>query len=79
MGLAWDHPISMGNKWNFTKYVAIPYGQVSYHVWDWYGTIPYHSHTRSYGEHVELYEIRSNPIGKDNRMLLNEDSHYLWV
>jgi len=25
------------------------------------------------------YTVHSNPIAKDNKMELNEDSHYLWV
>ena len=68
MGLTHIIPIpdAMGNVWNFTKYVEIPY-ECSAIIWYHYGTDPYHSHTRCYGECMELYEIRRNPIVKDNR------------
>ena len=68
MGLTHIIPIpdAMGNVWNFTKYVEIPY-ECSAIIWCHYGTDPYHSHTRCYGECMELYEIRRNPIVKDNR------------
>ena len=56
----------MGNIWNFTKYVAVP-DECSAIIWYHYGTDPYHSHTRCYGEYMELYEILRNPIVKDNR------------
>ena len=68
MGLLHTIPLinTMGNIWNFTKYVAVPY-KCSAIIWYHYGTDPYHSHTRCYGECMELYEIRRNPIVKDNR------------
>ena len=45
MGLLHTIPLinTMGNIWNFTKYVAIPY-ECSAIIWYHYGTDPYHSH-----------------------------------
>ena len=80
MGLLHTIPLinTMGNIWNFTKYVAIPY-ECSAIIWYHYGTDPYHSHTRCYGGYMELYEIRRNPIVKDNRAHLSEILLLLWV
>ena len=80
MGLLHTIPLinTMENIWNFTKYVAVPY-ECSAIIWYHYGTDPYHSHTRCYGEWMELYEIRRNPIVKDNRAHLAEILLLLWV
>ena len=81
MGMVWDllHTIdTMGNIWNFTKYVAVPY-ECSGIIWHHYGTDSYHSHTRSYGDYMELYEIRRNPIVKDNRNHLVKIKLLIWV
>ena len=80
MGLLHTIPLvdTMGNIWNFTKYVAVPY-ECSVIMWYHYGTDPYHSHTRSYGECMELYKIRRNPIVKDNRNHLVKIQLLLWV
>ena len=31
-------------------------------LWEWYGIVAYHSPNGYYGEYMELYEIRRNPI-----------------
>ena len=85
MGIVWDFtkhvPFpyqmlvcldDMGIIWNCAKYIAFPYRRVRDHmvlVWD----DPYHSHTRYYGKSMELCQIRSNPIVKDNRIKTEED------
>ena len=40
---------------------------------------PYHSHTRFYVECTDFCQIHSNPIGRDNRMAVVQDSDWVWV
>ena len=56
---------AMGMIWDFTKGHSNPIENgpgTPGSLWEWYGIIAYLPSNRYYGEYMELYEIRSNPI-----------------